>query len=158
MNLFILDKDLQQSIQALDDKRIIKMVLETAQILCTVLSNEGLDVPYRPTHKNHPVTKWVGSSKQNLIYTWNYFNYILDEYQHRFSKRHKCADVQSYLHPYISQVITTSDRATSFENCSSFKNEEDVIQAYRKTMVNKWASDKRSPNWTKRNKPVWGIE
>lgn len=68
MQIFILDNDRQTS-KFLDDKRLPKMVLETAQILCSALKPE--DSPYKITHYNHPCCKWVRESESNYIWLLN---------------------------------------------------------------------------------------
>ena len=54
MNIFILDTDHSTSALYYVDKHVVKMPLETAQMLCTALSATGIVTPYKATHKNHP--------------------------------------------------------------------------------------------------------
>ena len=73
MNIFFVHKDPVIAAQSLCDKHVVKMVLETAQILCTAIhnsSNGDIKPPYRPTHKNHPCVKWAGLSGAN--FDWLY--------------------------------------------------------------------------------------
>lgn len=68
MNIFALDQCPVKSAQLLNDKHVVKMCLESAQILCTVHRGFGLDAPYRPTHKRHPCMLWVAESHGNYIW------------------------------------------------------------------------------------------
>ena len=86
MNIFILDKNLKKSAEMLSDQHLIKQVLELAQIICTVKNLQGLKTPYRPTHKNHPATKWAA---KNEFFCWRYFYLLVDEHHHRSGKYHK---------------------------------------------------------------------
>ena len=56
MNIFYLDKDPQQAAKYHCDKHVVKMILESAQMLCTVVNeiSGGQVTPYKSTHKNHP--------------------------------------------------------------------------------------------------------
>lgn len=63
MNIFALDDDPALAARALHDRHIVKMALETAQILCTVAHGLGLPAPYKPPHKNHPCTVWAGTTR-----------------------------------------------------------------------------------------------
>ena len=54
MNLFILHEDPAVSATYHCDKHVIKMILESAQLLCSTLNMLGYDTPYKTTHKNHP--------------------------------------------------------------------------------------------------------
>ena len=81
MNVFFLDKS--PVIAALDqcDKHIVKMPLESAQMLCTVLDKLGMPgVPYKPTVGNF---KWLCMHAKHLC----------NEYTYRYGKRHKSAKV-----------------------------------------------------------------
>ena len=74
------------------------MILESAQILCTVhhYYGNGDNVPYKKTHLNHPSTVWARKGIPN--YTWLYRHMIAlgDEYTKRYGKVHmsigKCAE------------------------------------------------------------------
>ena len=95
MNIFILDEDIDKCAEAHVDRHVIKMILESAQMLCTAhwinkyvgdvprklesdewnkvkeqKQNEPRDYPYLPTMHNHPCSIWVRESLDN--YEWLY--------------------------------------------------------------------------------------
>lgn len=158
MNLFIPSPIIETSVQSLDDRRLIKMCLETAQLLSTAVRiiDEDTTLPvYKLTHKNHPVAVWVRQTSGNYIYTLNYFKAICDEYSYRFKKTHKSFS----LYPIFVKFITSNEyiplmdsSITPFANCTDYKTDE-VHTAYKKCLTNKWNNDKISPRWTKRNVP-----
>ena len=45
MNIFILDRDPKVCAQYHCDKHVVKMILETAQMICTVLNEVGHETP-----------------------------------------------------------------------------------------------------------------
>lgn len=47
MNIFYLDSDITQCARFHCDKHVVKMILESAQILCSVLSLYHIETPYR---------------------------------------------------------------------------------------------------------------
>lgn len=54
MNIFAIEGDVEtgnidwvKSAQSQDNLRVVKMILESCQILSTVLNEQGLDAPYR---------------------------------------------------------------------------------------------------------------
>ena len=62
MNIFVTSNCPILSAQALDNKRVVKMVLETAQVLSTaIFINSGItyDGIYKPTHLKHSCTIWA---------------------------------------------------------------------------------------------------
>ena len=62
MNIFYLDRDPYKAASYFYDKHKVKMILESAQMLCTAhhcVMGEDADVPYKVAHKNHPSTIWA---------------------------------------------------------------------------------------------------
>ena len=70
MNIFILDWDVEKCAKEHVDKHVVKMILETAQLLCGAhhvtahdaahdTAHDTAHVPYKLSHKNHPCSIWV---------------------------------------------------------------------------------------------------
>jgi len=98
MNIFVLDVKQNLAAQYHVDKHIVKMPLETAQLLCTAhhLSPVGSNiVPYKPTHLNHPCTLWTCKSQSNYLWLCELGLELCYEYSHRYRKIHKC---QAIIH------------------------------------------------------------
>jgi len=101
MNIFAIERtdtgavDWRLSAKSQDNYRVVKMILESCQMLCTVLNEQhGEQVtPYRSTHKNHPSTKWAAVSSVNFLNLVEHCDSMLDEYTERFGKTHKCSSV-----------------------------------------------------------------
>ena len=96
MNIFILDKDVKKNAQYHCDKHVVKMILETAQLLCGVhhMTDQVTDqVPYKLSHKNHPCAIWARESYTNYLYLCELGLALCDEYTHRYGKRHKSMEV-----------------------------------------------------------------
>jgi len=71
MNIFFLDADVKKCAEYHCDKHVVKMILETAQLLCSAhhITNQVTDqVPYKLSHKNHPCSIWVRTSLSNYLY------------------------------------------------------------------------------------------
>tara|TARA_R110000744_G_scaffold322749_1_gene428687 strand:+ start:180 stop:716 length:537 start_codon:yes stop_codon:yes gene_type:complete len=95
MNIFVLDESPITSAQMLGDKHVVKMPLETAQMLCSVWHRYGLgdEVPYKEAHRNHPCTLWAGSSNSSFGWLWRHGMELCFEYTRRYNKIHKCQQV-----------------------------------------------------------------
>lgn len=89
MNIFVLDRNPKLAAQMQCDKHVVKMILETAQMLCTVAHANGFNAPYRATHKNHPCTLWASKSKQNWDWLIEHGIALCCEYTKRYGKIHK---------------------------------------------------------------------
>lgn len=161
MNLFVPSPIIETSVEALDDKRVVKMVLETAQVLSTAIrvhDSETTMPVYKMTHKNHPVSIWVRTTSDNYKFTLDYFIKICNEYTYRFGKIHKSESLLPYFVEFYKVLATSSTPVvqTPFANCTEFKTDE-VHTAYKKTLTNKWINDKITPRWTRRDKPIWNL-
>lgn len=153
MNLFAVDPLPGMSAIALDDRRLVKMVLETAQLLSTAVHQGAVFADgevYRPTHVNHPVSKWVREDARNLGWTFLYFHALLNEYEMRFKRRHACNVIAQRL---LLPEAFSSDPAT-FCNCTPYP-ELPVHGAYRLTLNVKWNNDTKAPTWRVRGEPAW---
>lgn len=69
MNIFILSRDPIQAAAWHCDQHLGKMILESAQMLSTIV-HEWPSIPrtyyYKPIHTNHPCTNWLRKSVANL--------------------------------------------------------------------------------------------
>ena len=90
MNIFYLDKDPVIAASYHADKHVVKMILENAQMMSTVLHLKGYCSPYKPTHKHHPCTVWA-MNEDNYAWIYELFVALLNEYTIRYGKVHKCA-------------------------------------------------------------------
>ena len=94
MNIFYLHQNPEQAARLQYNKHVVKMILESAQMLCAahhVLGNPD-DVPYKLAHKNHPSTIWV--RENSLHYDWLYEHFVAlsREYRKRYGKTHMSFD------------------------------------------------------------------
>ena len=89
MNIFYLHKNPKRAAQLQYNKHVVKMILESAQMLCTAHRFYGNDdVPYKTAHLNHPSTIWV--RENSLHYDWLYEHMLAlgNEYTKRYNKNH----------------------------------------------------------------------
>lgn len=150
MNIFAVSKSQLECAQSLDDKRVVKMTLETTQILSTAMHLNGLVGPYKMTHAGHPVVKWTAENHSNFRWAISLLEELCKEYTHRYNKVHKC---QSYI--AVFNAVTLYDKDISeFADCSNSIG-KDISSCYKNCLINKWKNDKRTPKWTNRNKPLW---
>lgn len=153
MNIFYLDKDIGRCAQYHCDKHVIKMILESAQILCSVLRIHHMDAPYKATHVKHPCVIWVNQSLSNWLWLKALASALNDEYKYRFNhtKNHKSFDVILSLEtpPIPDLGLTERPQALPEE-----LKQKDPIQAYRQYYQ---AHKQHLAQWTKRKKPNWFV-
>lgn len=110
MNIFYLSNDPNKAASYQYNKHVVKMILETAQLLCTAHHELGsnVEVPYKPTHKNHPSAVWVRSSVEAYMWTYEHMLALGREYTRRYGKQHltisKCRELLYTLPKNISNA------------------------------------------------------
>ena len=108
MNIFFLHKDPSRAARMQCDKHVVKMILETAQLLCGVhhMLHSSLDIPYRLSHKNHPCSIWVRECLENYVWLCDLGMELCLEYTYRYGKRHKSQDIIEWCiinHPPLKE-------------------------------------------------------
>lgn len=154
MNIFVTNLSPVLCARYLDNLRLNKMVLETAQLLCTahhLKKGSRSKALYKPTHQNHPCAVWVRESFGNYNWTYRHFAALAAEFESRTGNIHKSwADLKHVLEKVPSRIRNVA--RTPFPNCTPHKD-MDLIEAYRLTMKEKWANDVlegRTPKWGER--------
>lgn len=111
MNIFYLDEDPVLAARYSVDRHVVKMILETSQLLSTahhILDGESAPSGiYKSTHRNHPSAVWARSSDAN--YEWLYLHYLalMDEYTFRYGKHHKSGELQNILVKLPTNIPTS---------------------------------------------------
>jgi hypothetical protein len=112
MNIFYLDRDPVQAAQWMVDKHVVKMILESAQLLSTAhrfldgteyvdassgrrikrwaLADSREPIVYKATHINHPSAVWCRQSVENYNWLSDHLYALSAEYTYRYGKTHKC--------------------------------------------------------------------
>ena len=102
MNIFYLHRDPYKAATYFYDKHKVKMILESAQMLCTAhhVYGNGDNVPYKKAHLNHPSTIWARTSKSNYYWLYEHMLGIGKVYTKRYGKYHlsieKCRDALAF--------------------------------------------------------------
>lgn len=152
MNVFVLDKNMKKSAEYTCDKHVVKMITEHVQLLCTTYYFCNMDnmSPYKLSHKNHPIAKWLRSSLSNWLWLRDYTLILYDEYKYRYNnKNHRAGEICKSL-----TIPNITDNGFTKMPCSmpdKYKTES-VIKSYR----NYYNGEKTSfAKYTKRNTPYW---
>lgn len=154
MNIFYLDEDITLCARYHCDSHVVKMILESVQILCTVLSKNKVSAPYRPTHKNHSCFIWAGESLENWIWLRNLVFELNKEFQYRFDHNspHKSVLVSNSLALPPIPAIGITERPQAMPEI--YKILGDPITAYRQYYV---AEKGSLLKYTKRPVPEWAL-
>jgi hypothetical protein len=155
MNIFVLDEDPVIAAQYHNDKHVVKMILESVQMLSTAYrfhnpqnSNESI---YRSTHVNHPCTLWVKESKHNFRWLVKLTYALHREWNLRYnhSKTHKSMRIIDDLSCRNFPDIGLTPFAQAMPD--DVKQENPVL-AYRDYYIN---YKQHLAKWTNRIPPFW---
>lgn len=155
MNIFFLDTDTRKIAEYHCDKHVVKMILETAQLLCGVhhASESRYIIPYKLSHKNHPCSIWARNSLSNYLYLCELGLDLCKEYTYRYGKRHKSQDVIEWCLVHKPNILDIGFTEPAKAMPDEYKV-NDAVQSYR-NYYNGAKAD--FAKWTKREMPEWFI-
>lgn len=172
MNLFLLHRKHKKNARKHCNRHVVKMVLETAQLLwasahCGGAPLENLSVtPYKLTHKWHPTAIWVRKTRQNWLYTLKFAFTLSAEYTRRYKKIHKChahfvaLKKLGYYPPLETRPIKNKCGAIKNSDCTPFpcampeeclvyrNNRVDAVRSYKRYYK------KKNKEWKEKGRPM----
>jgi len=181
MNLFVLDNDAVKAAQLQCDKHVVKMIVESAQMLSTVHrmldgrltrapsktgktmskhwvhSDPKLDeVLYRAVHMHHPCTVWTTESTANYDWHYQHFVALCDEYTYRYGKVHATDTLLREVLKNPPKNIPAGSKTPqplAMKSNPECMNYRDIVGSYRKFYQTK--QDRFKMVWTGRQVPDW---
>ena len=180
MNIFVLDHNPKIAAQLQCDKHVVKMIVESAQMLSTahrmldgytekrpsksgkrminywVHPNKDLeDVLYKAVHHKHPCTVWTMESVYNDRWHYDHFCALLDEYTYRYGKTHSTERLKYWLvkPPKNIPQVPFTDFKLAMTHEPQCIHEGQTIRSYREYYQTK--QDRFKMVWTKRSVPDW---
>lgn len=158
MNIFVLDTSPTRAAKFHCDKHVVKMVLESAQLLSTahqVLDGDkAIEGIYKPTHINHPCAVWVRESSDNYDWVYRLFTALCEEYKKRYGRVHLTDTKMRHTLANFPKNLPTGP-LTPFTQCmpDEHKTPGDAVTAYR----NYYRQDKRAFAHWKNGAPSWWL-
>lgn len=152
MNIFVLDKNIDKCAQYHCDQHVVKMILESVQMLCTALNKKGIATPYKSTHIKHPCVLWVEQSFDNFSWLKCLAIALNNEYRYRFEKEldHKSISVLHKIAGYYYENQGLTEFAQAMPE--KYKVPGDPVKAYRQFYLGEKMAFAK---WTKRSIPDW---
>lgn len=158
MNIFYVHPDPVVAARMLCDKHVVKMPLETAQILCTVASLHGYEVPYKPTHVHHPCVRWVASDRRAWEWLVEHGLALCDEYTQRYHRRtlkaHAAEEVIEQCKALGNEWLPKPRRAELPAKAMPARyRHRSAVKAYRdyyaaeKSSIARWNRGRPAPSW-----------
>lgn len=181
MNIFILDECAVKAAQLQCDRHIVKMVLESAQMLSTahrmldgyvekrpsksgkrmvnhyVHPDSEMDAQlYNAVHFNHPCTLWTMQTTANYRWHFKHFVALCNEYRYRYGKTHL---TETKLRKVLAQYPKNMPKKQQTPFALAMKSNpecialKDPVKAYRAFYKTK--QDRFKMVWTNRSQPDW---
>ena len=152
MNIFVLDENIDRCARYHCDQHVVKMILESAQLLCTALNKKGFVTPYRSTHVKHPCVLWVEESYSNFQWLTRLAFALNREYLYRYQGRKD--------HRSVSVIQSVQDMRFDDHGLTPFAQampkeyqvRGNAVTAYRKFYI---GEKLHFATWTRRRRPAW---
>jgi len=166
MNIFVLDEDPAQAARYLDDVRLPKMCVESAQMMASALRRHGVTdeqmpltkkgTPYKGGYKHHPCTVWAGDSRCNFVWLALHAIEQCKEYTRRFGKEHACYGPINHMTRMYKTANFKEEYMTPFAQAmpDEYKADDDVVKAYRSYYKSKEYS-KGGVRYIRADVPTW---
>lgn len=174
MNIFYLDSNPEKSAKYHNDKHVVKMILEYAQLLSTAhrvldgteyfdlssnnrkikrykLNDDREQKLYKATHVNHPSAAWVRESTENYYWLYKMFHTLCNEYTYRYGKVHKSSELLLPL-GFYPKNLKEGKRTKVPQAMPDYCKDEDPVIGYRtyyileKSKINKYTK-RKIPDW-----------
>lgn len=175
MNIFRVDNDPFEAARSLGDKHVVKMVLETAQLLSTAhrvldgnpvveksksgrkitryaIPDSRNSILYQATHINHPSAIWVRQTNKNYQWTYDHFLGLISEYNWRYGKVHACATLIEPLFDQPRNILIGDETPIPCAMPTEYIISDDPVENYRvyyreaKQAIHKWSNGMK-PDW-----------
>ena len=169
MNIFVTDPSPYASAKCLPDKHVVKMPLETCQMLSIVASEKwgrGYGTlpkkdgtPYatdKGAFRNHPCTVWANETLANARWLIKHGLALCTEYTHRYGKVHSCEKTLDEASSIIPFSVPTTPTHFTRAMPDEYKHDTsiDTFTAYKNYIGSKpWAASNylrdpsRKPDW-----------
>ena len=140
MNIFYVNSDPEVAARSMVDRHVVKMILETAQLLSTAhrvidgeefvgqtqtgrkakrwrLSGNADAIMYAATHINHPSAVWVRENSANYAWLYDHLLALGREYTYRYGRTHLTIDKLKDILKDAPANITQSNVMTKMPSC-----------------------------------------
>lgn len=173
MNIFVLDKDPSIAAEMMCDKHVVKMILESCQLLSTahhVLDGQETVVDTgkrkfktfvcpvkdicKATMINHPCTIWTRASRRNYAWLWEHATALCGEYTDRYGKIHAMEKMLMGPLNNIPVNINTNGLTPFAQAMPEQYRHTDAVVAYRNYYLGEKA---RFAKWRNGNVPRWWL-
>ena len=157
MNIFVVDNNPTIAAQELCDKHVVKMIVESGQMLSTAhrvldgieyysktkgdrprkikrwhLNDARERILWKASFVNHPCTIWTMQTNSNYIWHAQHAFALCKEYTKRYGKIHKSEILIEYLNHHLPNNIKNGS-LTPFAKAMPDKYKcEDAVTSYRK--------------------------
>lgn len=163
MNIFFLSLSPKEAARLHCDKHVVKMIIETAQLLYSahwLLNPENLpDFAYKLAHKNHPCSIWVRKSLENYLWLCSLGLWLCEEYQYRYGehKIHKTEFHIKWLFDHPPKSIPDIGFTKPVQAMPDEFKHADTITAYRTYYIESKMKQRDIVRYTRREWPEFLI-
>ena len=162
MNIFFLHRNPRIAAEYHCDKHVVKMIIETAQLLYSahwMLNSPLPETAYKLAHKNHPCSIWVRQSVTNYMWLCSLGWWLCKEYQFRYGehKVHKSEQHIVWLLHNPPKGIPNLELTPPVLAMPNEYKQEDPIEAYKTFYIQSKHIERGIVDYTVRDPPKWMV-
>lgn len=153
MNIFILAEHPETAAKMQHDKHVVKMVLESTQMLCSAFDPE-YEPPYKRAYYNHPCTVWARTSQENYEWLLLHGLSLAIEYSYRYNKTHASEKVINWCFNNYESLIDFPEKGKT-ENALAMPDiykTDNAVESYQRYYLGEKVENAK---YTKRNPPAF---
>lgn len=174
MNIFFLSRKPSRCARWHCDKHVVKMILETTQLLYTahwVLAAAAGELPdfsdapcrkgsdqqgYLPIrNRNHPCAIWTRESLDHYNWLCGFGLALCEEFSHRFGKTHSCEEHIGWLMGNIPATIPSKGWRQPAQAMPDIYRRSDSVVAYRAYYKLNKGEERGMLTYSRRHRPHW---
>jgi len=154
MNIFAVDPDPIVSAKSLVDRHVVKMILESVQLMCVAHAVHG-PVPEGVWDslgwRHHPCAKWTAASLSNYRWLLAHAEGLCAEYRHRYGRTHKL-ESDGMLERLAAAPPISDIGPTPFAEATGDIHDGEPVATYRRYYIE---HKSHLMVWTRREPPDW---
>lgn len=164
MQIFFLSKNPEAAARYHNNKHVVKMIIESAQILSAAhhyWDPGNINIPYKLSHRWHPAVHWARKTQGNYLWLVRLAKALCKEYRFRYGylhdRQHKSCDAIKWLAHHIpvgmpKKGMTVPPQMIHIDCRNSGRTFADTVSAYRRDYMQ---YKRHFSQWGRRGSPYW---
>lgn len=139
MNIFFVSDDPSEAARSLCDRHIVKMILESTQMICACyhVTQQAHKLPpeliMKPVHQNHVSTRWIRLSSSNFEWICIHLETLVKEYDQRYNNKKAHFRSRNLLNEFDTHPLSLPSNGLTYPHLAfGDTSRPDLNKVYKK--------------------------